>query len=411
MKKALIGAVVVVAIISVFIFWPRKVVRTPLSPDLILNRQTVATNQNAFFILDDLHLTGTQQSEIGGYSESWDLEEIREILEKYSFAIEALDKCKTFPFLQVPEVDDFSPDTQYMGTWRTLGQLSSIKARSLFLQGREAEAFQVAGETGELGLRIQSSGGSLLHYMIGGVIKAVAEGAIKDFVLRSTNLAVLQNRLKHWTHDSRHLTALSNVFKAEYSSFVEKIDLTKTGNIPGLTVKYHEMLVWKATRPVLLNTFESEKVAATLTRTNLNNINKTWSEMTTNGPLATADNNTKLYLSGNSVGLILLEMMMPAHTSILKRKCAETVDARATQVIMALRCYQLKHGSLPGNLADLVPEFLPAVPLDDFDGKPMKYSKERKVVYSVGEDLIDSGGIEKDTNKNRLDIFYPLVME
>jgi hypothetical protein len=36
------------------------------------------------------------------------------------------------------------------------------------------------------------------------------------------------------------------------------------------------------------------------------------------------------------------------------------------------------------------------VPPDDFDGKPLRYSREKKCVYSVGEDLRDSGGHSKE---------------
>jgi hypothetical protein len=40
----------------------------------------------------------------------------------------------------------------------------------------------------------------------------------------------------------------------------------------------------------------------------------------------------------------------------------------------------------------VAPEFLPAVPLDDFSGKPFHYVPEKKLLYSVGPDLRDSGG-------------------
>ena len=45
---------------------------------------------------------------------------------------------------------------------------------------------------------------------------------------------------------------------------------------------------------------------------------------------------------------------------------------------------------LPETLESLVPELLAAVPADPFDGKPLRYSREDAVVYSVGEDLKDS---------------------
>jgi hypothetical protein len=62
---------------------------------------------------------------------------------------------------------------------------------------------------------------------------------------------------------------------------------------------------------------------------------------------------------------------------------------------IALKRYSLRHGSPPPSLASLAPEFLPAVPIDYMDGKPMKYklnSDGRFVLYSVGEDGIDDGG-------------------
>src|SRR5690606_35010653 len=40
---------------------------------------------------------------------------------------------------------------------------------------------------------------------------------------------------------------------------------------------------------------------------------------------------------------------------------------------IALKRHFLRHGKIPSNLDALVPEFLPAVPTDYMDGKPIKY--------------------------------------
>jgi hypothetical protein len=42
-------------------------------------------------------------------------------------------------------------------------------------------------------------------------------------------------------------------------------------------------------------------------------------------------------------------------------------------VLLALERYRKAHGRWPGSLADLVPVQLPAVPLDPFDGAPLRY--------------------------------------
>jgi hypothetical protein len=72
---------------------------------------------------------------------------------------------------------------------------------------------------------------------------------------------------------------------------------------------------------------------------------------------------------------------------------------RETQAALAVERYRLVNGKLPNQLSDLVPTFLPAVPSDPFDGKPLRYKTLTigYVVYSVGDDRQDNGGVEKDS--------------
>jgi hypothetical protein len=57
----------------------------------------------------------------------------------------------------------------------------------------------------------------------------------------------------------------------------------------------------------------------------------------------------------------------------------------------------LLKGHLPENLNELMPQFLPAVPIDPFDGQPLRCHRLAKgyVIYSVGSDGHDDGGREK----------------
>ncbi len=94
---------------------------------------------------------------------------------------------------------------------------------------------------------------------------------------------------------------------------------------------------------------------------------------------------------------ILSRAFMPSlnlvfvHTS---RYEAQFDNARAA---VAVERYRLANGKLPGQLTDLVPTFLPSIPSDPFDGKPLRYKTLAKgyVVYSVGDDREDNGGVEK----------------
>ena len=54
-------------------------------------------------------------------------------------------------------------------------------------------------------------------------------------------------------------------------------------------------------------------------------------------------------------------------------------------------------GDLPAYLDVLVPQFLANVPLDPFDGQPLRFKRldQGYVVYSIGRDGRDGGGKEK----------------
>jgi hypothetical protein len=65
---------------------------------------------------------------------------------------------------------------------------------------------------------------------------------------------------------------------------------------------------------------------------------------------------------------------------------------------------------LPDNLEALVPAFLPAVPSDPFDGKPLGFCPHGAsyAVYSIGSGCKDDGGVDWTSarHKNPLDIVF-----
>jgi len=66
----------------------------------------------------------------------------------------------------------------------------------------------------------------------------------------------------------------------------------------------------------------------------------------------------------------------------------------AADAALAVELFSRKNGRLPDELDELVPEFMEEVPLDPFDGKPLRYTvrEEEYVIYSVGRDRVDDGG-------------------
>ncbi len=71
-----------------------------------------------------------------------------------------------------------------------------------------------------------------------------------------------------------------------------------------------------------------------------------------------------------------------------------TQQRDAIGVAIALELYRRRHGDWPDRLELLVPSMLPMIPVDRFDGRPIKYRVENgaPILYSVGADTDDDGG-------------------
>jgi hypothetical protein len=70
------------------------------------------------------------------------------------------------------------------------------------------------------------------------------------------------------------------------------------------------------------------------------------------------------------------------------------VELRLLSAELFLQAFRQEHQSLPDSLDQLVPEYLPSVPTDPYDGKPLRYrtTDQGYELYSAGEDGIDDGG-------------------
>lgn len=78
----------------------------------------------------------------------------------------------------------------------------------------------------------------------------------------------------------------------------------------------------------------------------------------------------------------------------------------AVLTIIAMECFHRARGVWPATLDELTPSFLPRVPRDPFDGAPLRYKpaaapSEPPLLYSVGVDGVDDGGVPPATLKGR----------
>jgi hypothetical protein len=85
---------------------------------------------------------------------------------------------------------------------------------------------------------------------------------------------------------------------------------------------------------------------------------------------------------------------------VFARSCKRFLATlRAAAVALAVERFRQAHGHWPTSLAELKPALVREIPLDPFDGKPLRFRRVKGgvVVYSIGEDEKDDGGsVERD---------------
>jgi hypothetical protein len=90
----------------------------------------------------------------------------------------------------------------------------------------------------------------------------------------------------------------------------------------------------------------------------------------------------------------LVVLFIPALQKVAQASRRKHAYLRCMIAALAAEHYRQKHKRWPHSLDQLCPEFLAAVPLDPFDGEPLRYRRveEGMVIYSVGADAVDNHG-------------------
>jgi hypothetical protein len=129
-----------------------------------------------------------------------------------------------------------------------------------------------------------------------------------------------------------------------------------------------------------------------------------------------------LYLRRGDLAVRVMMTAAPGLTTKLRkppedaaRFAIDRASARARLLLteMALRRYESAHGKAPERLADLVPDFLPSVPLDPFANQTLTYHQVEggHLLYSLGPDGVDDRGTPVSdrgmTKQSRGDLLLP----
>jgi hypothetical protein len=382
--------------------------------ELQLPRADIPAGANAFDVLQTANShrwwpdTRSQQLDDLTRDTNWDDALASTVLASNRETLAGWDTAAKLPDFQVPEISNFDYSFLYLPNWRELAQVAEVRVNYLSHHGQDKEAFDEMMTIVKLGRRMQNAHGPLIDYLVGLAVNSMGLNQMRYWAGKAQLTA---DQLKDYIRQlqlnpDEEGDAFANTIKGEYQFQVQMLDAVRQRKI---TNSDPDEFYFRPMR--FLPVFNFSQTKALFAGEDLKLVKAAphhFSETKLFDLELHQPGVVSLFLSGNAAGQILYYMAMPAVIPSLATKSMSDTQLQATRTIIALRAYQLTHGHLPTDLSALVPEFLDEVPVDDFDGQPLRYSAERKIVYSVGKNLKDDGGDDTRSgpNDSHLDLVY-----
>jgi len=376
--------------------------------DLRLSAVNIPEEENAFYPLEKaaekLYLPYDKEDLIDKIlkEEDWDQKFVEELLKKneetFYYFDQALTRSKfQDPGFSNPEKFNMETPILHAGDWRKIARLDSIRASYFLKQGKEKEAFDEAVKIIKFGQIIQSSQKPFILYLVSIAIKGTGLIRIKTMAV-DTNLPpeLLKNHIEQLNEFKPNEGDLINALKIEYISIANVIDDLAVGKKtledlfgkespelkkiikPGYSFKPNQTkrlfadsyrLMFKQKFQELESQVRSEQVSIT-------------------PPIG--------IIVPNRFGKLIHSIGMVSLQGAFSRKSLEDFSVIGDQILLALKGYHINNSRLPNDLSKLVPEYFSEIPKDPFDGNPIRYSQEKKIIYSSIVTPEDLKEIEKE---------------
>ncbi|MDD5110596.1 MAG: hypothetical protein PHI63_05300 [Patescibacteria group bacterium] len=386
--------------------------------DLRLSQVTVLESENAYFDLvklkDVMVLPQGASQTISDMivGKTWDAELAGEIISRNSQAFEIFAQAARKPKFQDPAADDpdeITPDMVYppITRWRDMAGLSAIRALSLAQQGNDIAAIDEALNSVRVGQKIQESQATTIEYLVAMGMKEKGLTAVQRILATSKfagdDLLPHIQSLGSSYHNSNDLVVY---YKAQYQVARQSMDDLAAeiaeGKSEALDTFFEgEVNPILTRRDYYFHPNKTKALFAEWARRGIAEVNKPCGEIYADDQRKAPLRQSEEYLAmENGIGQFAFDLGTTALTSVRYKKCEDDLLVSATQALLAVKAFKSDTGSYPAKLEALVPRYLPTAPQDPYDGKTLKYSAEKKIIYSVGDDLVDAGGSTGDTWRN-----------
>jgi hypothetical protein len=391
-KKAVVGVASLLALLTIAVGFVLVSSIDDAPPDdarLLLEEDPVPREQDGFeILLDAIESTDWPERPEEPQGEAWLEEHLSgdptadgragELLERNRKALTRLDHAIDAPHFRarMSSAEASGPTTPLRRLFQ-LGNLVALRSEYQLVNGDEEGAFLGLLRYLELGRRFQRSG-EMLDYLIGGACELLAV----EQILRLSSFSAagnLDDVARQLGEHAWEPEAMENTLKREYGFVTARLeqDFGESGN-------WMDVVILRYThQPHRTRQLFAKSYGAAIHELR---------EDCSAAPRA-QEPSKWWYLGPNFGGRILHGISVGPLPKFISARCGDQMRNGLTRLALALRAYRVDKGRLPENLEALLPEYVPAIPLD-LDGQPFRYSARREILYSVGDDRLDGGGGE-----------------
>lgn len=433
-KIILVLAILLALLGLIYSFYPQILsllwggdIPAPNTDDLKLETILVPENDNSYYDLLPLIplLDGSGGSDpmiayandilIG--SRSWDKTYVENLLSQDSQVLEYFDSAARKSKFQDPyyansKAFNVTPQTsgrpRQFALVRRVAQVVSVRSEYLSRQGKYQEAMDEAIKLLKIGRQLEDSQSDLVTLLVGYDVKNMG---CRRIIQLSQFINIPSDLLVYYANELDKYRAKPENFKrvliGEYLGYAYTIDTLAQGNIEevgwGADPDEGEggMIASNKIKQLVGSRFyfkpnKTKEMFASATRTEISNAFKLYGDIEGIDIKAIPVEYPLILITENVIGKLLYSLMGSSHELAIYKMHELNFELEAVKTILALKAYKQSNGDLPESLSDLVPKYLNSVPKDPIDGKDIKYSKSKKIVYSVGQDLKNTGGSDID---------------
>lgn len=332
----------------------------------------------------------------------WDSEFVCSVLEINAEFFDHVRRANLLERCLAPRVETFDAPMPYLAVWRSMARMYAIKADYHFREGQPGKAIEALGDMMRFASLCGAEPASRIQYRMSLALREIALFRARDMI-RSGGfenrhlLRVIELLRDHEPSTREFVIAL----QTEYEIFGNLFEDMAAGNIPMDGGSPIMSFLGRFGARFFIHPNRTKRDMAMFVQEIIDQVDQPYAQMELTCPgewsapylrIAGSNDWRAMLRTPNLAGSILVGMSIPLSRSIVLRKKKARVFHRATKLLAALHVFKNEHGRFPETLDELVPDILPAVPMDPYDGEPFRYSHEKGIVYSVGENLEDHGG-------------------